>query len=347
MATTSIEWTEKTWNPVLGCDKVSPGCAHCYAAVMAKRLRAMALADLAAGRDPGLKRHYIDVVNDRGQWTGKLVTIPEKLADPMRAKKPTSYFVNSMSDLFHESVDFAFVDEVLMVAAVTPWHTYQILTKRIERALEYFQTRTLGDALTTIRELHGAEAVAAKPDWRGEIVGRYQLDDYFAGTRLGENSAYSEEATTHWADNPRPNRYPQAWPLKNVLIGPSIEDQKTAEKRMPAARELGKLGWRVMLSVEPLLEAVQLGSLDGIAWVIVGGESGHNARPCHVDWVRSILDQCREAGVACFVKQLGSNPRGHCADGNRAGKYIFDKKGGEPAEWPEDLRVRQMPVAAR
>lgn len=117
-----IEWTEETWNPVTGCDKVSDGCKHCYAEVMAKRLKAM---------------------NTPGYENGFEVSILEnRLTQPLKKKKPTKYFVNSMSDLFHEKVSFEFIDKVFDVIDQTPHHIYQILTKRSARMAEYFKTRT-------------------------------------------------------------------------------------------------------------------------------------------------------------------------------------------------------------
>ena len=114
-----IEWTEHTWNPITGCTKVSAGCKHCYAEVMAKRLKAMG----ANGYQNGFK----------------LSLVPERLSQPIKRKKPTTYFVNSMSDLFHEGVPFLFIDKVFDVIRNTPQHRYQILTKREERLLDYFQ----------------------------------------------------------------------------------------------------------------------------------------------------------------------------------------------------------------
>jgi protein gp37 len=137
-ANSKIEWTMRTWNPCVGCSIVSPGCHHCYAATMAKRLRAMALADIAAGRDPGRKRHYIDVVDEDGRWTGKVNPVPEALQDPLHWRKPQTVFVNSMSDLFHESLPFEFIDQVFAVMALAHQHTFQVLTKRADRMAEYF-----------------------------------------------------------------------------------------------------------------------------------------------------------------------------------------------------------------
>ena len=119
MTTTSkIEWTEQTWNPATGCTKISPGCKHCYAETMARRLRAMG----ARGYENGFQ----------------LSILPERLAEPLKRRKPTTYFVNSMSDLFHNDIPFAFLDQVFDVIKRTPQHTYQILTKRAARMHKYF-----------------------------------------------------------------------------------------------------------------------------------------------------------------------------------------------------------------
>lgn len=127
MATNSkIEWTEQTWNPVTGCTKVSPGCKYCYAEVMAKRLQAMGT--------PGYENGF-----------RKVTLLPERLEQPIFRKKSTIYFVNSMSDLFHEDVPFGFIDKVFETIRITPQHAYQILTKRAERMNEYFQTRKVPD----------------------------------------------------------------------------------------------------------------------------------------------------------------------------------------------------------
>ena len=126
MATNSkIEWTEQTWNPVTGCTKVSPGCKHCYAETMAVRLQAMG----ASGYENGFA----------------LTLMPDRLEQPITRKKPTVYFVNSMSDLFHESVPFEYIDRVFNTIRITPQHTYQVLTKRAVRMAEYFESRKVPD----------------------------------------------------------------------------------------------------------------------------------------------------------------------------------------------------------
>ncbi|MGB0723397.1 MAG: DUF5131 family protein [Gammaproteobacteria bacterium] len=222
---TSIEWTEMTWNPTTGCSKVSPGCKHCYAETMAKRLTAMG----AKGYENGFA----------------LSLMPERLAEPGRRRKPTVYFVNSMSDLFHEDVPDSYLDEVFAVIESTPRHTYQILTKRAER-----------------------------------------LPDYFAARKVPAN----------------------------VWLGVSVEDRAYGLPRIEALRAVNCTVR--FLSVEPLLEDLGPMKLDGIHWVIVGGESGPRARPMEHAWVDDIRHQCARAEVAFFFKQWG----GWGADGKRRSK---------------------------
>jgi len=149
-ATSTIEWTDATWNPVTGCTKVSPGCAHCYALTMGFRLRGMALKAIDEGRDPGRMRHYIDAIDDQGRWTGKLIPTPEALEDPLRWASSKTVFVNSMSDLFHEDIPTEFIARVAQVMERTPWHTYQVLTKRSERLRELLS----GDLSRAARQSH-------------------------------------------------------------------------------------------------------------------------------------------------------------------------------------------------
>jgi len=210
-----IEWTEQTWNPVTGCTKVSPGCKHCYAETMSRRLQAMGAPGYENGFDLSL--------------------IPERLTQPLQRRKPTMYFVNSMSDLFQEEVPFGFVDHVMDVVANTPWHTYQILTKRSERMREYFLNRTVPD---------------------------------------------------------------------NAWLGVSVEDKKYGKPRIPDLQAI-KAKTR-FLSIEPLLEDLGRIRLSGIRWVIVGGESGPDARPMHEEWAAKLRDQCGRANVDFFFKQWGA-----------------------------------------
>ncbi|MFI2284521.1 DUF5131 family protein [Nocardia beijingensis] len=218
----SIEWTEATWNPVTGCDRVAAGCDNCYAMALAKRLKAMGAAK------------YQNDGNPITSGPGFGVTIhPQALGQPRRWRSPRVVFVNSMSDLFHAQVPLEFIRDVFEVMAETPRHTYQVLTKRSLRLLR------VADKLT--------------------------------------------------------------WP-ENVWIGVSVEDSTVLNRidhlrQVPAAVRF--------LSCEPLLGPLDGIDLQGIDWVIAGGESGPNRRPMELSWARGIRDACSAAGVPFFFKQWG------------------------------------------
>ncbi len=303
----AIEWTDATWNPVRGCTKVSPGCKHCYAETFAERFR-------------GVKGHPYEQGFD-------LRLVPEALTIPLQWKKPRYFFVNSMSDLFHEDVPDEYIDRVFAVMALCPQHTFQVLTKRPERMYAYVANANR----TAISAAAEPLCRAKENDWYGKIVPIHS-------TR---------------------------WPLPNVWLGVSVEDQQRADERIPCL--LRTPAAVRFLSCEPLLGPIRLPlgrQCDGhspaeceqtcpgrIDWVIVGGESGPGARPCNIEWIRSIIYQCQVAKVPCFVKQLGARPYcmngdGFCPDGSvPVGCYLDVKspKGGDMNEWIEDLRVREFP----
>lgn len=310
----TIEWTEATWNPVRGCVKVSPGCANCYAETFAERWR-------------GVEGHAYEQGFD-------LRLVPDKLDEPLRRKKPTTYFVNSMSDLFQEGVPDEFIDQVFAVMALCPQHTFQILTKRPDRMRAY-------------------------------VTPHPPLGIYGAYDRLSQSLS---ERRDDWKTD-----RPILWPLPNAWLGVSVENQRFADERIPLLLQTPAAVR--FLSVEPMLQAIdlRLGASEGeptdaeplrernwlLHWVIVGGESGHGARPFHIGWASSIVDQCRDGGVPVFVKQLGAVPlcdggdlsafpstvRFVEDDGEGAQWFVKlrDRKGGDMNEWPEDLRVREMP----
>ena len=266
-----IEWTEQTWNPLVGCSIVSPGCTNCYAMKMAVRLEAMGRQEY---------RGKTKVVNGNGVWTGEVGLVESRLIEPLLRKKPTMYFVNSMSDLFHEFVPDEWIDRIFAVMALTPQHTYQVLTKRAERMRRYMDALTahcadsedgLSETLRHIGELAGV-------DWR-------------SGS--------------------------DRWPLPNVWLGVSTERQEEADERIPHLLQTPAAVR--FISAEPLLGPIKLGfeshgpigwtNRDFIAhldWVIVGGESGPGARPMHPQWARDLRDQCKAAGVPFFFKQHGA-----------------------------------------
>ena len=345
MGATGIEWTDRTWNPVVGCTKVSPGCKNCYA----KTLHDQRHKAFHEGKAvPSQYKEPFETVQ----------LMPHRLTEPLSWRKPQRIFVNSVSDLFHEDVPFAFLDQVFTTMAGAKRHTFQILTKRPERMEEYIGIR--------------------------------------------------------WGDG-------KLEPLPNVWLGTSVENQAAADERIPHL--LATPAAVRFLSCEPLLGPINLtrlwlpdrsgywNALDGrltvkatgvngnsdfwvttekpitgsVGWAIAGGESGPGARPMEIEWPRSLLAQCKAAGVAFFMKQLGAfvvdrndrpfeaeyerwaegpnagqptDPKAwptpvyviHDLDGTRDGYQgapvrvvLNDKKGGDMDEWPHDLRVREFP----
>ncbi len=276
-AVSKIGWTRATWNPTLGCSKISPGCKRCYAIHDVHRM--------AGNPNPKLKAANEGLTVIQGgeaNWTGRVRLIPERLEIPLKTRKPTTYFVNSLSDLFHEELSDADIDRVFAVMALCPQHRFQVLTKRAARMRDWH----LADLPLSSRE----EFVAAQAAHTGRVVWDARGSDrhaYFGCGRIGDIS------------NRRP--WPH-WPLPNVWLGVSAESREYLSRidhlrQIPAAVRF--------LSLEPLLEDLGTLNLEGIHWVIVGGESGRGARPMHPDWVRSIQRQCETARVPFFFKQHG------------------------------------------
>jgi protein gp37 len=334
----NIEWTSKTWNPIVGCSRVSAGCQNCYAINQAYRNAAMG----AKLDNPGRLAYYEGLTEKRGnrvEWTGKVAFVPEALEIPLKTKKPTTWFVNSMSDLFHESVTDEQLDQIFAVIALTPQHTYQVLTKRPERMLEYCRKFVSGSHLSERGQWACEMARFACENFSGFNWREVPDDGDTEYGSLSSDHVYDllMEATTDGI-------------IPNVWLGVTAENQATANKRIPLL--LQTPASLRFLSCEPLLEDVDLANampLGGpdLDWVIVGGESGPGARPCDIAWVRSIVEQCKAAGVPCFVKQLGSTPKLQVHDCHQPpanwADYGSTGKGNNPDEWPEDLRVRQMP----
>lgn len=310
MGNTSIEWTDRTWNPTRGCSRISPGCVNCYAETIAARFSG-----------PGGPFHlYADRSKVGSKWTGKVGLIEEKLLEPLSWRKPCRVFVNSMSDLFHENLPDESIDRVFAVMALTPHITYQVLTKRAGRMREYL-TKQL---VMTDRETE----VLAQAEHTGKIVWDSrgsERHNYFGCGHVGDVSN---------------RRVPPRWPLPNVWLGVSVEDQQRADERVEDLRN-APAAVR-FISQEPQLESITYKSLKGLHWIIIGGESGPGARPFDIAWARQTVQQCKAAGVPVFVKQLGRFPNGSgFPEGFDYRKR--DRKGGDMAEWPHDLRVREFP----
>jgi protein gp37 len=330
----AIQWTDATWNPTSGCTRASPGCDNCYAVTMTRRLAAMGQAKYAGLVNEG-KRHF----------NGTVRTDEYALPMPLGWRKPRQIFVDSMSDLFHPAVQFEFIDRVLAVAALTPRHTYQLLTKRAERAAEYFGQLTPERLIDVVAEDYGDDAWSFAGNW---------IDGWSMPKEVPNDG------------NPL-NGTVKRWPLPNVWMGTTVEDQERADERIP---HLLRVPAAVrFLSCEPLLGPLDLTGwflipvadrdsfVAPLDWVIVGGESGPGARPFDLSWARRIVQQCKAADVPVFVKQLGAHPVEPIPgkEETRAVNQPFmgggwshlglrNKKGGDMDEWPADLQVREMPA---
>jgi protein gp37 len=367
---------------------VSPGCKNCYAerdyARKNENPRVPSCHGYAAFRIIGGK--------PEPHWTGKVDLITEKLTEPLSWRAPRRVFVNSVSDLFHESLPDEAIDKVFAVMALCPQHTFQVLTKRSKRMREYLTAPDVRDRIArTASDKFGCIAAGGTE-----------------GRKLGSRIWKAAE------DNPARNG--EHWPLRMVHLGVSVESQKYADERIPDLLATpAAVRW---VSAEPLLETLDIewslrercrncdAPLDStgkrgrevpldaalacgckfcwhcadnrgrheehepdehcgspkLDWVVIGGESGPNARPFDIAWARSIIAQCKAAGTACFFKQAGSNAYWDGAGPGPIGyshkhhdEHVInskvcwllrlkDRKGGDPAEWPADLRVREYPA---
>lgn len=324
---TSIEWTDATWNPIRGCSRISPGCGGakgvggCYAEAIAERFSG-----------PG--QPYAE--RGRG-WTRKVSLLAEKLDTPLRWRRPRRIFVNSTSDLFHEGLPFEEIAAVFGVMAAAPQHTFQVLTKRSQRMREWFEWVD-----SRFAPSGGAPGARVHP--------------FAVCTRAAETLSAHPALTSEANYKRRPVGGSLPWPVPNVWIGVSVEDQRRAEERIP---HLLRVPAAVrFLSVEPQIEAIDLTpwlgtacrwlpSIDhsprtcsneahysrGVDWVIQGGESGRAPRPFDVAWMFSMQAQCKAAGVAWFPKQAGARP---LYDGIPVD--MDDSHGGNEDEWPTALR---------
>jgi len=250
-ATSHIEWTDATWNPVRGCSKISPGCKHCYAATFAERFR-------------GVEGHPYEQGFD-------IRLVPEKLVEPLKWAEPKMVFVNSMSDLFHPEISDEYIVGVAQVMVAANWHTFQVLTKRSERLRQLLTTKL----------------------------------NFAAGS-------------------------------PNIWWGVSVEDKRYGLPRLQDLRESAAAVR--FLSVEPLLEDLGAVNLDGIHWMIVGGESGHGARPLARSWVVSLKNQCKKSGIPFFFKQWGGKKKWR--SGRLLDKQTYD-------EYPERSRFPVPPTEKR
>lgn len=318
-----IEWCDRSdWNPIRGCTRASEGCRNCYAEAIAARFSG-----------PGQPWHgFAEKTASGPRWTGKVELIEDRLTLPLKWRKPAKIFTNSASDLFHESVPDEWIDRVFAVMACAAQHQFQVLTKRARRMREYMA------------------ALSADPAERlAQAVSAMGYDDDAACAVANWVNGWSRWRHAPEDDNPLDGSRVR-WPLPNVWLGVTAEDQTRADERIPDL--LATPAALRSVSVEPMLGPINLNSIDlpggdeevlplgakhldrddydGFAkldWVIVGGESGPNARPMHPDWARGLRDQCKAAGVPFFFKQMSG----------RTKAALFDI--------PKDLQIMDFPHA--
>ena len=329
MGKTKIAYTDYTWNPVTGCDPVGEGCRNCW----------------AQGLHEMRHKAHQNGKKMPAQYAWPFTTIQlheERLMEPLKIRKPSKIAVCLGGDLYHKDVPDSFIEQVYAVMALCPQHVFQVLTKRPERRRKWYAG------------LDGEDGEG----WRGSVV---------------EGCAQNLFAKLH----PEQAKNVDEWlavnlPLPNVWEGVSVWDQPPADAFIPILLQTPvAVRW---VSYEPAIGAVDLrylhhdgtveidslsgthgvlrphqGKNERLDWTVVGGESGPHARPCNVEWIRSIVEQCKDAEVPVFVKQMGDySTRVDPTDDVRGPvtkRILWQKRAGaDPAEWPADLQVRQFPI---
>lgn len=295
--TSSIEWTDTTWNPTTGCDKVSPGCGlprlgsddeatgltgGCYAMTLARRLKATGQAKYQNDGDP------------RTSGPGFGVTMhPDAVTAPLGWRKPRKVFVNSMSDLFHDQVDASFIAEVFAVMQLTPHHTYQVLTKRHARMRSLLSSRDFVAVVDDYREKHRPRC--------GDFA--WPLPNVWLGVSV-ETQQWADIRIPALLDTPAAVRWISAEPLLGPVdlsrwLGEKVASQAVAEVAVAHGIDSREYSDRLRLYFRD-------GAKPSLDWVVTGGESGPGARPMHPDWARTLRDQCTAASVPYFFKQWGA-----------------------------------------
>ena len=275
---TKIEWTDKTWNPIIGCSKVSPACDNCYAEKMAARLATM----------PQTADNYGTVVTDR-KWNGKTALIYSVLKKAMHWRNPCRVFVGSMTDLFHPSTPREWIDKVFAVMALTPHITYQVLTKRPERMAEYCSN-------PNNRILHEMERISGERLCCG---GFWPLKNVWFGVTV-ENQECADKRIPTLLNTPAAVRFVSIEPMLGSV---DLRILNFHQSVVPSAQDGLLGGERLMRNGE--WESSGYGP--GLDWVICGGETGPGARSMHPDWACDLLIQCESAGVPFFFKKWGNN----------------------------------------
>ncbi|KKN73191.1 hypothetical protein LCGC14_0403640 [marine sediment metagenome] len=326
-----IEWTESTWNPVVGCTKVSPGCDNCYAERMANRVRGMMYFQ-STDKSMATWEKYDEVLTMDGKWNGHVFCDESALEIPLHWRKPRMIFSDSMGDMFHKSVPFEFIDKVMGIIVNCPQHTFQILTKRAKRMWEYFD-----GLFQDYRHSSGVFDL----DAAGKITDILPLLNLWLGV-TAENQEQADK------------RIPILLQIPAAVRFVSIEPM------------LGAVDLSLFGTVPKSWGVGYCHIADLLDWVIVGGESGPGARYCPVDNIRDVVKQCKAAGVPVFVKQMHLwKVRINKILGQKEPKEnIYFETIKDAKDWwseckpkrvlikdinqfPEDLRIRQYPKGGK
>lgn len=284
MADTKIEWCDKVWNPVVGCTKCSPGCLNCYAERMAWRLRSICKSMM-----DGRNQQYLGKTDNNGHWTGQVECCDWLLDEPFDWHKPKRIFVCSMSDLFHEKVPFYFFDKVFTTMTKCPHHIFQVLTKRPKRMKEFFDNYdTHSEFLTWPKpNIHLGVSISTQSEADEKIPILLQIP-----------------ATVRWLS------------IEPMLEGIDILKYLWVRQKCVGEKGCGFTGASYEFDNPKNKSASrcpQCGKnhtylvTDSIDWVVVGCESGPKNRPCKIEWIQSIVDQCQAEGVPVYVKQININ----------------------------------------
>ena len=271
--------------------------------------------------------HLVKEDGSHGGQPKNLILDEKVLQSWVKMKKPHKIFVCSMTDMFGDWVGDAWLDKIFTIMAITPHRTYQVLTKRPERMLSYLDSFAyrFPDFIESVCADFGEKFYPEKCEYDSE--GSAKSCEFLS---FSTNLDFSLPCV-----------------LPNVWLGTSIENQKAVSDRAFHLFKLHNRGWTTFYSVEPLLESVDLHIPNyPVSWVIAGGESGKDARPCDYEWLLYIVEQCQKTDTPVFVKQLGSNPGGICtksASNIFAPHFIKDSKGGDIQEFPLPIQVREFP----
>lgn len=329
-----IEWTDATWNPVVGCEQISPGCAHCYAKTL-HDMRHRAFLD--GKRLPIQYAEPFEVIQLR----------PDRLDQPLRWRTPRQIFVNSTTDLFHVDVPDDFLDKIFGVMALASWHTFQVLTKRHDRMRDYLSHPDIGWRWLSRCYQHG-ETRADRDCWQGRDAEKWTrdgLDNVHLGVSV-ENQHFANLRVDALLETPAAVRFVSCEPLLEAVTLRRLHlgVRKTGHGERFIERDALD-GWETHyhgVHQTSLKDVVNTGRR--LNWIIEGGESGTGARDHNTAWTLALIVEAEDAGVPIFVKQLGAKPTITDPAGVTRPLRLVHKKGGDPTEWADELRVRQYPA---